>query len=245
MVLRIAIAGSNGRMGQAIRECAAQDGRFSLATEGNRDTSPEVLMSDADAVIDFTQPEYSLDVAKAAAEQKKIHIIGTTGFMDAQMQQLKTYAKQATMVWSANMSMGVNLLASLVEQAAQALDNQYDIEVSEMHHRYKKDSPSGTALMLAEAAAKGRGVALTNVQRMYAKGMIGAREEGAIGLSVRRGGDVVGEHEVLFAGIGEVIGLSHRGFDRSIYARGALAAAAWAEGKRAGFYSMRDVLGLA
>ncbi len=245
MVLHIAIAGSNGRMGQAIRQSAAEDGRFMLTAEGKRDTTPEALIAQANAVLDFTQPEYSLALAKTVAAQKKIHIIGTTGFTDVQMQQLKAHACHATIVWSANMSLGVNLVASLVEQAARALSSAYDIEVSEMHHRHKKDSPSGTALMLAEAAAKGRAVSLPDVERMYSKGMIGAREEGTIGLSVRRGGDVVGEHEVLFAGEGELISITHRGFNRAIYARGALTAALWAADKPAGFYSMRDVLGVA
>lgn len=258
MVLKVGIAGIRGRMGQALQQAIEGDARVTLAAASARTTndiplptgcyarqySPQELAAACDAVIDFTHPDYSLELAQAVAEMKKTHIIGTTGFSDSDIKQLQMAAKHAVIVWSGNMSMGVSVVASLVEQTARALGVEYDIEISEMHHRHKKDAPSGTSLMLAQAAAKGRGIKLADAERMYGKGMIGERERGTIGLSVRRGGDVVGEHEVLFAGEGEVISIRHQGFNRQIYARGAIAAALWAKGKPAGFYSMRDVLGL-
>lgn len=258
MVIKLGIAGINGRMGQALKVSAENDARVMLAAASSRgaDTitlpgggyirqyAPRELASACDAIIDFTQPAYSLELAAAAVEQGKVHVVGTTGFSEEEMRTLKEYATRTPIVWSANMSLGVNVVASLVEQTARVLGIEYDIEVGEMHHRHKKDAPSGTSLMLARAAAKGRDILLEDAERMYSKGMIGERETGTIGMSVRRGGDVVGEHDVLFAGEGEVISISHRGFSRDIYARGAIAAALWAVGKPAGLYSMRNVLGL-
>lgn len=259
-MMQLGIAGANGRVGQALKLAIEADPRVHLKaasaraslnadiTPGGcytRNYTPQELMTAVDAVIDFTHPAYSLELAETAAKLKKIHVIGTTGFTESEMEKLRSFAKTATIVWSSNMSLGVNVVSSLVKKAASILGTEYDIEVSEMHHKHKKDSPSGTALLLAQAAAEGRGVKLSEVERMYAKGMIGEREVGTIGLSVKRGGDIVGEHDVIFAGPGEMITIRHEGFNRDIYARGAIAAALWAQGKPAGFYSMQDVLGLA
>jgi 4-hydroxy-tetrahydrodipicolinate reductase len=204
-------------------------------------SDPAILAQKADAVIDFTAPEATLALACEVAKTGGIIIIGTTGFSAAEQEQIEEYAKIARIVQSGNFSLGVNLLESLVEKAASILGEQYDIEINEMHHKHKKDAPSGTALMLGRAAAKGRGVALDDKKTLDRNG---ERKAGDIGFSVLRGGDVVGIHNVMFAGGGELITLSHQGFSRAIYANGAIAAALWARGKKPGLYSMRDVLGL-
>ena len=250
--MELGIAGISGRMGQALKEAIEADARVSFAAASSRaaqpsllnvsDYTPDELMAKCDAVIDFTTPAYSLRLASAAADQSKIHIIGTTGFTVEQMRELEGYADKATIVWSGNMSMGVNLMSALVEKAASVLGAEYDIEINEFHHRHKKDAPSGTALMLGKSAAQGRGIKLEDAKQLYTEGVIGERQEGTIGFSVRRGGDVVGEHDVSFAGPGEVLTISHKGFSRQIYARGAVNAALWAKGKGAGFYTMADVL---
>lgn len=258
MVLKLGIAGLNGRMGQALKSAIDSDSRVTLAAAGTRSGdaitlpgggyarqyAPDELAAACDVLIDFTHPAYSLELAAASARQKKPQVIGTTGFTAEEMRRLQAFAAETAIVWSANMSLGVNVVASLVEQTARALGVEYDIEIGEMHHRHKKDAPSGTSLMLGRAAAAGRDVKLEQVERLYAKGMIGEREQGTIGFSVKRGGDVVGEHDVTFAGEGELITIAHRGFSREIYARGAIAAARWVKDKPAGLYSMRDVLGL-
>ena len=251
--MKLGIAGISGRMGQAIKDAIEADERVSLAAASSRaaqpslhishDYTPDELMAKCDGVIDFTTPNYTLRLAAAAAEQQKIHIIGTTGMSDEQAAELETFASKATIVHSGNMSLGVNLMSALVEKAASILGVEYDIEISEFHHKHKKDAPSGTALMLGRAAASGRDVELEDARNMYDEGVIGEREDGTIGFSVRRGGDVVGEHEVAFAGPGELLSISHQGFSRQIYARGAISAALWAKDQPAGFYSMKDVLG--
>jgi 4-hydroxy-tetrahydrodipicolinate reductase len=241
--MRIAVAGINGRMGQALKAYISARSGVELSAN-SVDNNADTLFADADAVIDFTSPEYSLELAKRAAETKNIHIIGTTGFTDAQHQTLAAHAKSARIVWSYNMSIGVNIVAALVEQAAQKLNDDFDVEVLETHHRLKKDSPSGTALMLADSAAKGRGVKLADKETYYGKGIIGERKKGNIGISVRRGGGVVGEHEVSFIGMSEKIDIKHTSFNREIYAHGAVMAALWAKEQPAGIYTMRDVLGI-
>jgi 4-hydroxy-tetrahydrodipicolinate reductase len=198
----------------------------------------------ADAVLDFTVPAASLAHAKLAAESGKAHVIGTTGIDQAGEAKLAEAARQAPIVFASNMSLGVNLLAELVSQVARALGPTWDIEIVEMHHHHKLDAPSGTALMLGRAAAKGRGVELDRVARRARDGITGAREPGTIGFAALRGGDVAGEHSVIFAGEGERIELVHRATSREIFARGALHAARWAAGRAPGLYSMRDVLGL-
>ncbi len=242
-------------MGQTLLTAVQHDARFALVCVSEREgaaaslslpagvslaTTPQQLMAKAEAVVDFTSPASSLALAAAVAAKGGIHIIGTTGFSETEQAQLAQLAKQARIVQSGNFSLGVNMLEMLVEQAARKLADDYDIEIHEAHHRHKKDSPSGTALMLGRAAARGRGVSLADKQVVHGHG---ERKRGDIGFSVTRGGDIVGIHHVLFAGSGETLTLSHQGFDRSIYAHGALAAALWAQDKKPGLYSMRDVLG--
>ncbi|MFD2238731.1 4-hydroxy-tetrahydrodipicolinate reductase [Aureimonas populi] len=205
----------------------------------------EAAMAGADGVVDFTAPALSLAVARMAAERGLVHVIGTTGFAPQDDAAFAQAAEGARIVKSGNMSLGVNLLAVLVEQAARALGpDAFDVEVLEMHHRHKVDAPSGTALLLGQAAAAGRGVDLAAASVRVRDGHTGARQAGSIGFATLRGGSVVGEHEVILAGEGERIELSHRAEDRSIFARGAVKAALWAKGCAPGLYSMRDVLGL-
>jgi 4-hydroxy-tetrahydrodipicolinate reductase len=260
--LKLAIAGCTGRMGLTLVKAVLADARFTLVAGSERPgfdcaqaavllgtvgaahlpvtSDTDELFSQAHCVIDFTAPANSLAVAEAAAARGAIHIVGTTGFSADEQAQLQGYAQHARIVQSGNFSLGVNLLAALVEQAAKALDDRYDIELFEMHHKHKKDAPSGTALMLGRAAAKGRGVDFESKKKLDRDG---ERRRGDIGFSVARGGDVVGIHDVMLAGPGETITLSHQGFDRSIYVSGALAAALWAKDQKPGLYSMRDVLG--
>src|SRR5690606_354657 len=193
----------------------------------------------------FTTPAATVEFAGYAAQARIAHIIGTTGCTPEDDAKIAAAARHATIVKSGNMSLGVNLLAALVEQAAKALGPEaYDIEVLEMHHRHKVDAPSGTALLLGEAAARGRDVALSEHSERGRDGITGARAPGAIGFASLRGGSVIGEHSVIFAGGGERIVLSHHAEDRSLFAAGALQAALWARGRKPGLYSMRDVLGL-
>lgn len=200
--------------------------------------------SRAQAVIDFTAPAATLEFAALAAQARAVHVIGTTGFAPEQLAKLEPAARHAVIVRAGNMSLGVNLLVQLTRKVAQALDADFDIEVVEAHHRMKVDAPSGTALMLGEAAAEGRGVALQDVSDRGRDGITGARERGHIGFSAIRGGDVVGEHDVIFAADGERIVLRHIATDRAIFARGALKAALWGQDKTPGQYDMMDVLGL-
>ena len=198
----------------------------------------------ADGIIDFSTPAVSVEMAALAAQARIAHVIGTTGFTAADLAKIAAAARHAPIVRSGNMSLGVNLLAALVERAARALGPQWDIEVLEMHHRQKVDAPSGTALLLGEAAAHGRGVALSDTSVRVRDGHTGARREGDIGFATLRGGTVVGDHSVFFAGTGERIVLSHHAEDRGIFARGAVRAALWALGRKPGLYAMADVLGL-
>ena len=259
--MKVAIAGISGRMGQTLAAHVLADASLTLVGGSERPGFDEValrrslaavgagdvflcdaaaaLAERADCVIDFTSPAATLAMAEAVAATNGIHIIGTTGFSEAEQQQLARFAGKARMVQSGNFSLGVNLLEMLVEQVAAKLADDYDIEIHEAHHRHKKDSPSGTALMLGRAAARGRGVSLSEKHTVHAHG---ARKRGDIGFSVARGGDIVGIHHVMFAGTGETLTLSHQGFDRGIYAAGALAAAKWAKAQPSGLYSMRDVL---
>ena len=207
---------------------------------------PLPLFAKADGVLDFTTPEASVAFAGYAAQARIAHVIGTTGCSPEDDAAIAAAARHATVVKSGNMSLGVNLLSILVEQAARALgEEDFDIEILEMHHRHKVDAPSGTALMLGEAAAQGRGVDLAGKSVRVRDGHTGPREAGTIGFATLRGGSVVGEHSAILAGTGERITLSHQAEDRSIFARGAVKAALWARGKKPGLYTMRDVLGLA
>ena len=202
------------------------------------------LISGADAVIDFSTPAATLEMAGLCAQARIAHIIGTTGFSAEDEAVLDAAARHATIVKSGNMSLGVNLLAALVRRAAAALSEDWDIEILDMHHRHRVDAPSGTALLLGEEAAQGRRINLAEKRDSGRDGMTGARNAGDIGFAVLRGGSVVGHHDVVFAAQGEHIVLGHRAETRDIFARGALQAAKWAHGRGPGLFSMHDVLGL-
>jgi len=207
---------------------------------------PLPVFARADGVLDFTAPAATVEFAGYAAQARIAHIIGTTGCSVDDNEKIAAAARHATIVKSGNMSLGVNLLAVLVEQAAKALDaDDFDIEILEMHHRHKVDAPSGTALLLGDAAAAGRGIPLAGNDVRVRDGHTGVRKTGSIGFAALRGGSVVGDHSVILAGSGERITLAHHAEDRAIFARGAVKAALWARGKKPGLYSMRDVLGLA
>ena len=265
--LKIGIVGCAGRMGQMlVRTVAASDrclvvggseqprsaavgrdlglvaGIDALGVSVTAD--PADLFAQADAVLEFTSPAATIQHAELAAKKKKIHVIGTTGFEPPQMAVLHRAAKQTAIMLAPNMSVGLNLLLRMVEQMAHALDTDWDIEILEMHHRNKVDAPSGTALALGRAAAAGRGADLDHVAKRVRDGITGARRRGDIGFAVLRGGDVVSDHRIIFASEGERVELTHIATSREIYARGALRAALWAQGRPPGLYSMADVLGL-
>ncbi|RRN61896.1 4-hydroxy-tetrahydrodipicolinate reductase [Caulobacter sp. 602-1] len=250
--VKIAIAGANGRMGQAVakalegRADAIVTARFERpGVDGAGLVSRDEALATTDAVIDFTLPEASVLLAEAAAAKGgPALVIGSTGFSDEQLARIDEASKTIAIVRSGNYSLGVNMLMGLVRQAAAALPAQdWDIEVFEAHHKRKIDAPSGTALMLGEAAAEGRGVGLGQVADRARDGVTGPRKEGAIGFSVVRGGGIIGEHSVIFAGESESLTLSHSAIDRGLFARGAIAAAVWVKGKPPGLYDMQDVLG--
>jgi 4-hydroxy-tetrahydrodipicolinate reductase len=206
---------------------------------------PRALFEAVDAVIDFTAPAATMKHAALAAETGKVLVIGTTGLSADQKDELAKAAEKAPIVFAPNMSVGVNLAFALVEKVAAVLDKDTaDIEIVEMHHKHKVDAPSGTALGLGEAAAKGRGVDLDKVSVRSRDGHTGARENGTIGFATLRGGDVVGDHTVVFACEGERIEITHKASSREVFAKGAVRAAKWAYGKAPGLYSMRDILGL-
>ncbi len=198
----------------------------------------------AQAVIDFTTPSATVEFAALAAQARAVHVIGTTGFEPEHLHKLALAAHHAVIVRAGNMSLGVNLLVRLTQKVAAALDADWDVEIVEAHHRMKVDAPSGTAQMLGQAAADGRGVGLDDARVSGRDGMTGAREPGTIGFSAIRGGDIVGEHDVIFATAGERIILRHVATDRAIFARGALRAALWGQSAKPGQYDMMDVLGL-
>jgi 4-hydroxy-tetrahydrodipicolinate reductase len=205
---------------------------------------PLEAIASAQAILDFTAPAVTVATAALAAQAGAVHIIGTTGMTAEDLAKIDAAACHTVIMRAGNMSLGVNLLVALTAKVAAALDVEFDIEVVEAHHRHKVDAPSGTALMLGEAAAEGRGVALSDVYEAARDGITGARKQGAIGFSAIRGGDIVGEHDVIFAGPGERIVLSHKASDRALFAKGALRAAIWGQDKAPGHYSMADVLGL-
>jgi 4-hydroxy-tetrahydrodipicolinate reductase len=263
--IAIGIAGCGGRMGRALvgevaaaglrlaggtaradalqgRDLGVSAGLEPLGLAIGRD--PEALFATADAVIDFTTPEATLDHAAIAGRTGRALVIGTTGLSAGQTRAIEAAAERVPIVWSANMSLGVTLLLGLVEQAAHRLGPEFDIEILELHHRLKRDAPSGTALGLGAAAARGRAVVLDAVAVRSRGGHTGSRPDGAIGFASLRGGDAVGDHTVIFAGPGERLELTHRAGDRRIYARGAVRAALWALGRAPGLYDMKDVLGL-
>jgi 4-hydroxy-tetrahydrodipicolinate reductase len=258
----VTVAGAAGRMGRALTGLLADHPRLSLGACLMRpghpwlDAPPDGLggaLMTADpaaaleasrAVIDFTLPEAAEPIARVAAAAGAVHVLGSTGFSDADLARLAAAGSGAITIRSGNMCLGVNLLAVLTRQVAAALDADFDIEIGEIHHRNKIDAPSGTAMLLGEAAAAGRGVRLSEVAARGRDGHTGVRPRGAIGFASLRGGDVVGEHDVWFAGPGERLILRHVATDRTIYARGALKAAEWGLTQAPGQYSMLDVLGL-
>jgi 4-hydroxy-tetrahydrodipicolinate reductase len=266
--MRLVIVGAAGRMGQALVRAVQRTPGVALAAAIER-TGSEAIGQDAgliagaglagvpitdaplpafaaaDGVIDFTLPAASVGFAALAAQARLAHVIGTTGFSDDDFAKLRAASRHAVIVQSGNFGLGVNVLAMLVRQAAKALDADYDIEIVEMHHRMKVDAPSGTALLLGEAAAKGRGIALKDHRAKARDGRHGARASGDIGFASLRGGTVAGEHSVILAGQGERITLSHSAESRDNWANGALKAALWARGRKPGYFTMTDVLGLA
>lgn len=265
--MKIAVLGAAGRMGQALIRVLAETPGCTLAGALEPKGSPVIgrdagelaglealgvavtddplpLFAHADGVLDFTSPAATVEFAALAAQARIVQVIGTTGFSDADEAKLEAAARHATIVKAGNMSMGVNLLAALTAQVARALGPEFDIEILELHHRHKRDAPSGTSLMLGRAAAEAREVSLAERGVRSRDGDIGPRREGDIGFAALRGGDVVGEHRVIFAGPGERIELAHIATDRGIFARGAVKAALWARGRAPGLYAMRDVLGL-
>ncbi|MFO1125691.1 MAG: 4-hydroxy-tetrahydrodipicolinate reductase [Methylocystis sp.] len=262
--LRLVVVGAAGRMGRmltqiipdtlGVRLTAALErpGAPALGADSGGATPNSVpitsdvaaALADADAIVDFSSPSSSVEMAKAAADAKVALVIGTTGLSAEDIAAISESAKKTAIVRSGNMSLGVNLLAALIERAARALGPAWDAEIVEMHHRLKVDAPSGTALLLGEAVARGRGVDLVENSARGRDGLTGPRRIGEIGFASLRGGTVVGDHTVIFAGSGERIEFSHRAEDRGVFARGALAAALWTRGKTPGLYSMADVLGL-
>jgi 4-hydroxy-tetrahydrodipicolinate reductase len=205
---------------------------------------PLAAVVDAHGILDFTTPAATVAFAELAAQARIVHVIGTTGCSSDDETAIDAAARHAVVVKSGNMSVGVNLLAGLVRRAARALGSDFDIEILEMHHRAKVDAPSGTALLLGEAAARGRGVNLFDASVRVRDGHTGPRVDGSIGFATLRGGTVIGEHSVIFAGNGERIELSHKAEDRTLFATGAIKAALWGRGRKPGRYTMDDVLGL-
>lgn len=263
----IVVTGASGRMGRMLIATVAESDRARLVGAVERPGHPWVgqdvgealggkalgvrvtdqpldAFARAQAIVDFTTPEATLEFATLAAQARAVHVIGTTGMTDDQIARLEPAARHAVIVRAGNMSLGVNLLVQLTRRVAAALDDDFDIEVIEAHHNRKVDAPSGTALMLGNAAAEGRGVRLGDVADRGRDGITGARQRGHIGFAAIRAGDIVGEHDVVFAAPGERVVLRHIATDRAVFARGALKAALWGQDKPPGAYDMTDVLGL-
>lgn len=265
--MKIAVMGAAGRMGlELVRAVSAVPGcTLSGATEqaGSKALGKDIgelaglgpigvkvtddasgVIADAEAILDFTSPKATISFSREAAKHGTVHVIGTTGFDAEGDAAIKEAATKTVIVKAGNMSLGVNLLAALTRKVAAALGEDFDIEIVEMHHRHKVDAPSGTALMLGEAAAQGRGVTLDQRSVRSRDGHTGPRNAGDIGFATLRGGSVVGDHTVIFAGDGERIELTHLAADRGIFARGAVKAALWGKGRAPGLYAMTDVLGI-
>ena len=263
----IVVTGATGRMGQTLVKMIAASDKMRLVACVERAGHPWIgqdmgtamggaplgvaltddaleAFSKAQGVLDFTTPAATVEFAALAAQARAVHVIGTTGLEPAHIEKINAAARHAVIVRAGNMSLGVNLLVGLTRKIAAALDDDWDVEVIEAHHRMKVDAPSGTALMLGRAAAEGRGIALEDSMVSGRDGITGARKRGTIGFSAIRGGDIVGEHDVLFAADGERISIRHVATDRTIFARGALKAVLWGQGQKPGAYDMMDVLGL-
>jgi 4-hydroxy-tetrahydrodipicolinate reductase len=266
--MRLIVAGAGGRMGRALvrtisdtagvvlagaleapgSELLGKDAGVLAGLQANGvGLSADLweLSEKADGILDFTVPAATIANVAIAAQRRLVHVIGTTGLSASDMAVIKSVTSRAVVVQSGNMSLGVNLLAALVRRVAQSLDESFDIEIVEMHHRAKIDAPSGTALMLGQAAADGRKIALDQHSARGRDGVTGARNPGDIGFASLRGGTVTGDHSVIFAGAMERIELTHRAEDRTMFAQGAVKAALWARNQKPGLYSMTDVLGLA
>jgi len=241
---KIIIAGAKGRMGQALLRCAQSLPDISIAGRIDLGDDLAAVIAGADAVIDFTAHQSSVPFARLCAAHKKALVLGTTGHTGGEREELTALAAQIPMVWSANFSTGVNVLFWLAGKTAQILGPDFDLEIVEMHHRLKKDAPSGTAATLAQILAGARRQPLEQIARYGRRGDVGARPAGEIGLHSLRGGDVVGDHTVIFAGTGERVELTHKASSRDTFARGALRAAQWLAGQKPGLYDMQDVLGL-
>jgi 4-hydroxy-tetrahydrodipicolinate reductase len=265
--MRLVVTGAAGRMGRmlvrTIRETPGARLVGALEREGSPmlgqdagniaqcgaagveiSADPLKALLDADGIVDFSSPAATVEFAGLAAQARIAHIVGTTGLSESDLQRIGAAARHAPIVRSGNMSLGVNLLALMTRRVARALGEEFDIEIVEMHHRMKVDAPSGTALMLGEAAAEGRGISLADHSARVRDGLTGARNSGDIGFASLRGGSVVGDHSVIFAGDGERLELTHRAEDRAVFARGAVKAALWASSRKPGLYSMADVLGM-
>jgi 4-hydroxy-tetrahydrodipicolinate reductase len=265
--MRLIVAGAGGRMGRALTRVISQTegavlagaleapgsellGKDAGLLAGLPANGVELsgdlwsMSANADGILDFTMPAATIANVAIAAERGLVHVIGTTGISSSDDAVIRSVTSRAIVVKSGNMSLGVNLLAALVKRVAQSLDASFDIEILEMHHRAKIDAPSGTALMLGEAAAAGRQIALDSHSARGRDGETGARRPGDIGFASLRGGSVTGDHSVIFAGAMERIELTHRAEDRTMFAQGAVKAALWARDKKPGLYSMADVLGL-
>jgi 4-hydroxy-tetrahydrodipicolinate reductase len=241
---RIIVTGANGKMGQALLRGA--ETLPALAVAGRIELGQQLadVIQNADVVVDFSSHEATVPFARSCAQHKKAMVIGTTGHSEAERDELRHISTQIPMVWSSNFSTGVNVLFWLTARAAGILGPDYDIEIVEMHHRLKKDAPSGTARTLAEIAARTRQVQLDQVARHGRVGITGERTSAEIGIHSLRGGDVVGDHTVIFAAAGERVELAHKASSRDTFALGALRAAQWVQDKPPGLYDMQDVLGL-
>ena len=263
----LVVTGASGRMGQTLIRLSQGSDKLRLVACVERAGHPWIgrdvgeamggspvgvkvtddaleAFAKAQAVVDFTAPAATVEFAALAAQARAVHVIGTTGLEPQHLAKIEAASRHATIIRAGNMSLGVNLLTRLTQKVAAALDADWDIEIVEAHHRMKVDAPSGTALMLGQAAAEGRGVSLDEAKVSGRDGITGARAKGSIGFSAIRGGDIVGEHDVIFAGEGERIVLRHLATDRAIFARGSLKAALWGQGKKPGQYDMMDVLGI-
>jgi 4-hydroxy-tetrahydrodipicolinate reductase len=263
----LVVTGASGRMGQTLIRLSQASDRLRLVGCIERAGHPWIgrdvgeamgsspvgvtvtddaldAFAKAQAVVDFTAPAATVEFAALAAQARAVHVIGTTGLEPEHLAKIEAASRHAVIVRAGNMSLGVNLLVRMTQKVAAALDADWDVEIVEAHHRMKVDAPSGTALMLGAAAADGRGVSLQDTRVSGRDGITGARAKGSIGFSAIRGGDIVGEHDVIFAGEGERVILRHVATDRSIFARGALRAALWGQGQKPGQYDMMDVLGI-
>lgn len=253
-VVRVGIAGASGRMGQALLEAAATTEGIAVGSAVDLapgawgsvaiGTDVSAAIAQCDVLVDFTRPAGTLEHVRACMSARRAIVVGTTGFAPSQVDEIRRAAATIPVVMAPNMSVGVNVMLKLVELGSRALGPDYDVEVFEMHHRKKVDAPSGTALKLGEVAAAARGARLDQAGVFARHGATGERRAGSLGFAVARGGDVVGDHTVFFAGTGERIEITHRSTSRATYAQGAMRAARFLAGKPPGLYDMQDVLGL-